>query len=71
MLDPSAFKQDSGPSIGERMFSSTGGRVNFRLADNARIARKGALGGWDQVRARLKGDAEDRPMLVVLAPAPT
>ncbi|RPJ39876.1 MAG: terminase [Planctomycetaceae bacterium] len=67
VLDPSAFKEDGGPSIAERMFTSTNGRANFRRADNTRVAARGAFGGWDQVRARLVGEAEDRPMLVVFS----
>lgn len=58
VLDPAAFTQDGGPSIAERMDN------NWRRADNARVSRNGAMGGWDQLRARLKGDAEDSsPML--------
>ena len=59
VLDPSAFSRVSGPSIAERMFDR---EVEFRRADNARVARAGAMGGWDQLRARLKGD-EGIPML--------
>lgn len=44
--DPSIWKFDGGPSIGERM-AKIG--VMLRRADNARIA------GWDQVRRRLIG----------------
>jgi len=36
--------------------------VFFRRADNARVGTRGAMGGWDQVRARLVGDGE-RPMI--------
>jgi hypothetical protein len=63
IADPSIFKQDGGPSIGERM-----GRrgVYLRPGDNTRIGRNGAMGGWDQVRARLKGDGEE-PALVVFS----
>lgn len=61
VLDPAAFARDGGPSIAERM--ATQG-VSFRPADNARVAGRGAMGGWDLLRARLKGDGE-RPMLVV------
>ena len=35
--------------------------VTWRRADNARVAQRGAMGGWDQLRSRLKGD--DYPML--------
>jgi hypothetical protein len=58
VLDPSAFAQDGGPSIAERMI---GVGVTWRRADNARVAQRGAMGGWDQLRSRLKGD--DYPML--------
>lgn len=56
VLDPSAFAQDGGPSIAERM------DLVWRRADNARVARNGAMGGWDQVRERLKGE-ENVPMV--------
>jgi hypothetical protein len=53
VLDPAAFAVDGGPSIAERM---AGKGVIFRRADNKRVSQKGALGGWDQMRARLKGE---------------
>lgn len=53
VMDPSAFAQDGGPSIAERMWER---RVAFARADNARVGKMGALGGWDLVRTRLKGD---------------
>lgn len=59
VMDPAAFSEDGGPSIAERMFDAG---VTFRRADNARVARNGAMGGWDQLRARLIGD-EERPMI--------
>ncbi len=58
VLDPAAFARDGGPSIAERM------DLNWRRADNARVARSGAMGGWDQVRERLKGD-ENGPQLII------
>lgn len=61
VADPAIFSSDGGPSIAERMFR-TG--VRWRRADNARVSRAGALGGWDQMRARITGDAVG-PMLVV------
>lgn len=61
VLDPAAFSQDGGPSIAEDMMA---GGVTFRRADNARVAQRGAMGGWDQLRARLEGDEDGRPMLV-------
>ncbi len=65
VLDPSAFSSDGGPSIAERMAKRG---IFFRRADNKRVAARGALGGWDQVRARLNGDGE-RPMLYVFSTA--
>jgi hypothetical protein len=46
VIDPSAYKQDGGPSHAERMAREG---VLFRRADNNRIS------GWDQVRDRLCG----------------
>jgi hypothetical protein len=63
VADPAAFAEDGGPSIANRM-ARVG--VIFRPADNKRGAGVGALGGWDQVRARLKGDGE-RPALFVFS----
>ena len=60
VLDPGAFQHHSGPSIGERMATR---KVYFQRADNTRIAARGALGGWDLVRSRLKGDESEIPML--------
>jgi hypothetical protein len=59
VLDPAAFAQDGGPSIGERMAKRG---VYFRPADNKRVATRGSLGGWDQLRSRLKGNG-DQPMI--------
>ncbi len=59
VLDPAAFASDGGPSIGERMSRSG---VRFRAADNKRVAQRGALGGWDQLRSRLVGDG-NRPSI--------
>jgi hypothetical protein len=63
VLDPAAFAVDGGPSIAERMAACTQGKVWFRRADNRRVAQMGALGGWDQMRRRLQGDGDGRPML--------
>lgn len=63
VLDPSAFSEDGGPSIGERMLHA---QVVFRPADNARVAREGHIGGWDQLRARLRG-VDGKPMLYVFS----
>lgn len=58
VIDPSAYTADGGPSIAERMAKA--GALFYR-ADNKRVANAGAIGGWDQLRARLKG--EERPMI--------
>lgn len=60
VLDPAAFSEDGGPSIAERIYK--GGGPKFVRADNKRVARAGAMGGWDQCRARLVGDGDGRPM---------
>jgi hypothetical protein len=73
VLDPAAFASDGGPSIGERLnralAAAAGGKQQarhppFRPADNRRVGGVGALSGWDQVRARLRGDGE-RPALYI------
>lgn len=53
VIDPAAFSSDGGPSIVERM-ESVG--CYWQRADNARVARNGAMGGWDQLRSRLVHD---------------
>ncbi len=64
VADPAIFAEDGGPSIGSRMQLR---KVVQRPADNARVGRHGAMGGWDQMRQRLKGEAPDRPMLVTFS----
>jgi hypothetical protein len=60
VLDPAAFARDGGPSIAERL------ALNFRRADNSRVAKQGAQGGWNQVRERLIGN-DGRPMLYIFS----
>jgi len=62
VLDPAAFASDGGPSIAERIWKGSGNKVQFHRADNARVGKLGAIGGWDQVRSRLKGE-DGRPMI--------
>ena len=61
VADPSIFASDGGPSLSERMGAICG---RWRRADNARVGRNGALGGWDQMRKRINGDGTT-PMLFV------
>lgn len=56
VIDPAAYIQDGGPSIGETMAKEG---VMWMRADNKRIP------GWQQVRARLTG-AGGRPLLYFL-----
>lgn len=60
VMDPAAFAQDGGPSIAHRMMDHG---VVFRPADNKRVSQRGAMGGWDIMRQRLKGDGDGHPML--------
>jgi hypothetical protein len=64
VLDPSAFRSDGGPTIAQRLTLGSGGKIHFRPADNTRVPGRGAMGGWDQVLARLIGDADGHPMMV-------
>jgi hypothetical protein len=61
VADPAMWAEDGGPSLAQRMASCS---VVFRPADNRRVARLGAIGGWDQLRARLVGDEDGNPMIV-------
>jgi len=63
VIDPDACREKGGPSIAERM-SWAPHRIFWRPADNARVGRRGAMGGWDAVRARLKGE-DGVPMLYI------
>lgn len=56
VLDPAAFAEDGGPSIAERIYRGSGKKIMFDRADNARVPQRGAMGGWDQMRARLVGE---------------
>jgi len=60
VLDPAAFAVISGPSIAEVMQRHG---VAFRRADNARLSVPKRMGGFDQMRARLRGDPDGEPML--------
>ena len=62
VLDPDACKDKGGPSIAERMGVHPW-YVSWHGADNMRVGKRGFMGGWDAMRARLKGDIHGRPML--------
>lgn len=67
--DPSMHAEDGGPSHAERM-GVPPYYVYWGKADNKRVSReKGALGGWDQLRARLKGH-DDKPMIYFMDNCP-
>lgn len=62
-LDPAAFAENGGPSIAEELTRGSGGKIYWMPADNKRVPDRGAMGGWNQLRARLKGDADGNPMI--------
>lgn len=61
VADPSIFKEDGGPSFAERMAAPPYYQF-WNPADNARLSRRGAMGGWDMVRQRLVGESGE-PMI--------
>lgn len=69
VLDPACFASDGGPSIAERLAqgariaAGSGPKPTFRPADNKRVPQRGAMGGWDQMRARITGDGDGLPMI--------
>ena len=61
VADPAIFAEDGGPSIAERMRP-----IYWKPADNKRVAQRGQMGGWDQMRQRMIGTrtvAEDGRIL--------
>ena len=64
VADPAIFAEDGGPSIAQRMMQQG---VMFRPADNKRVPARGAMGGWDQLRSRLVGDDDGRPMMLMFS----
>ena len=62
VLDPGAFAVVSGPSIAETMIRQG---VYFRRADNARMSTPKRMGGFDQMRQRLRGNADGDPMFLI------
>jgi hypothetical protein len=66
VADPAMFAEDGGPSIAQRMIQAG---VIFRPADNKRVPQRGAMGGWDQLRSRLVGDDDGKPMILFFSTA--
>jgi hypothetical protein len=68
VLDPSTFKVDGGPSIAERINRKLTAKklASFRAADNTRVNtrdskdKRGPMNGWDQMRARIVGQLDDK-----------
>ncbi len=60
VLDPAAFAVIAGPSIAETMLRQG---VVFRRADNRRVNHDKRMGGWTELRARLKGNADGCAMI--------
>lgn len=61
VLDPAAFAEDGGPSLAERIYNGSEKSVKFRKADNKRVPKAGAMGGWDQLRSRIEGEDFGEP----------
>ncbi len=59
VADPAMWAEDGGPSLAERFLKAG---VFLKRADNRRVASRGAMGGWDQMRARLVG-VDGNPMI--------
>jgi hypothetical protein len=62
VLDPSAFSVVAGPSVAET-FARAG--VYMRPADNSRKSTPKRMGGFDQIRARLRGDPHGEPQVYI------
>ena len=68
VLDPSAFAEDGGPSIAERMGTGSDGKVWFKRADNQRVRGASAnrrLG--HRCGPRLVGNDDGLPMIVMFS----
>lgn len=62
IADPGCWGVISGPSVAETLLRHG---APFRRADNTRTSKIKKMGGWDQVRNRLLGDTDGRPMLYI------
>lgn len=63
VADPSIFSEDGGPARSE-IFGRL--KLHYRPADNKRIGKNGAMGGWDEMRQRIAG-IDGVPMLYVFS----
>ena len=64
VADPSIWSKGSGPSTYET-FVKEG--LHFKKADNTRVGPLGHNSGWAQVRSRIAGDEDGRPMMVAFS----
>ncbi|MEN3931402.1 phage terminase large subunit [Microvirga sp. W0021] len=65
VLDDACFANTGGPTIAETMAENG---VDWQPTGNkTRISRNGILGGWDLIRARLRGNADGHPMMFVFS----
>ena len=64
IADPGCWAIISGPSVAETLFRHG---APFRKADNSRVSKIKKMGGWDQLRARLAGNADGDPMMFVMS----
>lgn len=60
VIDPATFASQSGPSIAETFIRE---KLWFEPADNKRVANAGSPGGHQQMRSRLKGNADGHAMI--------
>jgi hypothetical protein len=64
VADPAIFSHDGGPSLAERMLPANGKKgIGWIPADNKRTPGKGKIGGWDVMRARIKGFENDEGVM--------
>jgi hypothetical protein len=54
VLDHSAFRNDGGPTIAQRITTGSGDKILFRPADNARVPGRGAMGGYPTTQSQTK-----------------
>ena len=60
VADKAIFIEDGGPSMAERMYTQTHGKLAWSRSDSRRIP------GWDQVRWRLQGNEDGHPMIYIM-----